>query len=153
MSRTVLTYGTFDLFHVGHLRLLSRARELGDRLIVGVSTDEFNAGKGKKTVVGFHDRIEILRSIRYVDSAFAESSWEQKVEDIEKYQVDTFVMGHDWEGKFDFLSDKCKVVYLPRTEDISSTSLKMVLWTLSESHIESLRKASDTIAGIVASLE
>jgi glycerol-3-phosphate cytidylyltransferase len=151
--RTVLTYGTFDLFHVGHLRLLNRARDLGDRLIVGVSTDEFNAGKGKKTVVSFADRIEIVRSIKGVDEAFAESSWEQKIEDIQRYKVDTFVMGNDWAGKFDFLNEFCNVVYLPRTEDISSTSIKMVLWSLSESNIGALKKASETIAGIVASLE
>jgi glycerol-3-phosphate cytidylyltransferase len=153
MPRTVLTYGTFDLFHIGHLRLLSRARDLGDRLIVGVSTDEFNVTKSKKTVVGFEDRIEIVRSVRYVDEAFAESSWEQKIEDIKRYNVDTFVMGRDWEGKFDFLKSSCHVVYLPRTDDISSTSLKLVLWSLSETHIDSLKRASETIAAIVASIE
>lgn len=153
MPRTVLTYGTFDLFHIGHLRLLSRARDLGDRLVVGVSTDEFNASKGKNTVIGFEDRIEIVRSLRFVDEVFAESTWEQKVEDMEKYNVDTFVMGRDWEGKFDFLKNSCHVVYLPRTEGISSTSLKLVLWSLSKSHIDSLKKASETIAAIVASIE
>jgi glycerol-3-phosphate cytidylyltransferase len=153
MPRTVLTYGTFDLFHVGHLNLLRRARDLGDKLVVGVSTDEFNAGKSKKTVVAFEDRIAIVRSIRYVDEAFAESSWEQKSEDIQRYNVETFVMGVDWEGKFDSLSKSCRVVYLPRTEEISSTSLKLLLWGLSESHIQSLKSASETIAAIVASID
>lgn len=151
--RTVLTYGTFDLFHVGHLRLLKRARDLGDRLVVGVSSDEFNSGKGKKTVVSFAERIEIVRSVRWVDEAFAETCWEQKVGDIHKYKVDTFAMGDDWHGKFDVLKEHCNVVYLPRTEDISSTSLKMVLWSLNEAHIRELKKASATIAEIVASVE
>jgi glycerol-3-phosphate cytidylyltransferase len=126
-ERVVLTYGTFDLFHVGHLRLLMRARELGDRLLVGVSSDEFNAGKGKKTIIDFDDRIEIVRSIRCVDGAFAETCWEQKRTDIEKYGASALVMGNDWMGKFDDLKDMCEVLYLPRTVGISSTHLKKVL--------------------------
>jgi glycerol-3-phosphate cytidylyltransferase len=103
LIRTVLTYGTFDLLHRGHLNLLRRAKDLGDRLIVGVSTNEFNESKGKKTIIDFEDRLEIVRSIRYVDEVFAESCWEQKIEDVRRLSANTFVMGDDWAGKFDFL--------------------------------------------------
>lgn len=122
--RTVLTYGTFDLFHVGHLRMLRRARDLGDRLVVGVSTDEFTLTKGKAVVFGFADRLEIVGSIRYVDEVFAESTWEQKTADVSKYGADILVMGDDWTGKFDFLNAFCQVVYLPRTNGISTSELK-----------------------------
>ena len=122
--RTVITYGTFDLFHIGHLNLLRRAKELGDYLIVAVSTDEFNAIKGKKCKIRDVDRMEIVRAIRYVDKVIPETEWEQKPKDIEKYNVDILVMGDDWKGKFDDLSEKCEVVYLPRTVGISTTQLK-----------------------------
>jgi glycerol-3-phosphate cytidylyltransferase len=124
MIRTVLTYGTFDLLHAGHLNLLQRARGLGDRLAVGISTNEFNASKGKKTIIGFEDRLEIVRSIRYVDEVFPESCWDQKVEDVRRFNASIFVMGDDWEGKFDFLQEVCEVVYLPRTPGVSSTYLR-----------------------------
>lgn len=124
MSRVVLTYGTFDLFHIGHLRLLERARALGDSLIVGISTDEFNAVKGKRTFIEFRHRIEIVRSLRCVDRVFPETCWEQKRNDVAKYKADIFIMGSDWTGKFDFLKDQCEVLYLPRTEKISSTELR-----------------------------
>lgn len=122
--KTVLTYGTFDLFHVGHLRLLERLKNLGDQLIVGVSTDEFNAIKGKQAVVSFEDRCKIIRSIRYVDMVFAENTWDQKIADISRYKVDVFGMGDDWLGHFDNLRNFCQVVYIPRTEGISSTILR-----------------------------
>ena len=122
--KRVITYGTFDLFHIGHLRLLKRARELGDYLIVGVSTDEFNRLKGKKSIFPFEERKEIVESIKFVDKVIPEKNWEQKIEDIKKYNIDIFVMGDDWEGKFDFLKKYCEVIYLPRTENISSTLLK-----------------------------
>ena len=102
--KTVLTYGTFDLFHIGHLRLLQRLRALGDRLIVGVSSDEFNSLKGKKTVVPFADRLAIIQSIRFVDMAFPEHSWDQKTQDIIENRVSIFGIGDDWKGKFDFLT-------------------------------------------------
>jgi glycerol-3-phosphate cytidylyltransferase len=124
MLKVVLTYGTFDLFHIGHLNLLRRARSFGDRLVVGVSTDKFNLGKGKTTAIKFENRLEIIRSIRFVDEAFPEMSWDQKCADIRKYHVETFVMGDDWAGKFDFLESQCRVIYLPRTTGISSSSLK-----------------------------
>ena len=121
---TILTYGTFDFLHVGHIRLLQRAKALGDYLIVGLSTDSFNQLKHKSAFIPYSQRKEILESIRYVDLVIAEDSWEQKVQDIRSYKVDIFVMGNDWEGEFDFLKDYCQVLYLPRTQDISSSSLK-----------------------------
>lgn len=122
--KTVITYGTFDLFHVGHLKLLERARALGDRLVVGVSTDAFNEGKGKRTAIPYADRAAIVRAIRFVDDVIPEESWEQKPDDIRRLGVTTFVMGDDWRGKFDDLKDLCDVVYLPRTSMVSTTSIK-----------------------------
>ncbi|MCF6268095.1 MAG: glycerol-3-phosphate cytidylyltransferase [Melioribacteraceae bacterium] len=120
----VITYGTFDLFHYGHLKILERAKELGDYLIVAVSTDEFNATKHKANIYPYQHRSEIVKAIEYVDEVIPENSWEQKTEDIITKNIDVFVMGSDWEGEFDSLSKHCKVVYLPRTENISSTQIK-----------------------------
>ena len=125
--KTVLTYGTFDLFHIGHLNLLKRARELGDKLIVAVSTDEFNATKGKTTLMPFEHRVELVRSVRFVDEVIAESNWDQKISDVAEHKVDIFVMGSDWQDKFDFLKPHCEVVYLPRTDNVSSTDLKKAI--------------------------
>ncbi|OXM99409.1 glycerol-3-phosphate cytidylyltransferase [Bifidobacterium vansinderenii] len=122
--RRVITYGTFDLLHYGHINLLKRARELGDYLIVGLSTDEFNAGKGKKAYFPYKQRKELLESLRYVDLVIPEEAWEQKRNDVLLYQVDTFVMGSDWKGKFDDLKDVCDVVYLSRTPEISTSKIK-----------------------------
>lgn len=123
--KTILTYGTFDVFHVGHLNLLKRARSLGDRLIVALSTDEFNLDmKNKVTAIPYKDRKEILEHLVCVDLVIPETNWEQKIGDVLKYNVDIFVMGHDWEGEFDFLSQYCEVQYLPRTENVSSTMIK-----------------------------
>jgi glycerol-3-phosphate cytidylyltransferase len=123
--RTVITYGTFDLFHVGHLNLLKRARDLGDRLIVALSTDEFNLEmKDKVTAIPYHNRKAILEELRCVDLVIPEYSWDQKVDDAVKHQVNVFVIGNDWEGKFDFLTPYCEVVYLPRTDVVSSTAIK-----------------------------
>lgn len=125
--KTVITYGTFDLFHIGHVNLLKRARSLGDRLIVAASTDEFNQQKGKTTLVPYEHRLTILQSCRYVDQVIPEHSWEQKRQDIIEHKVDVFVIGDDWQGKFDQLSDLCEVVYLERTKDISSTAMKQAI--------------------------
>lgn len=122
--RRVITYGTFDLLHYGHINLLKRAKAYGDYLIVGLSTDEFNAGKGKKAYFSYDQRKELLESLRYVDLVIPEQTWEQKRNDILLDQVDTFVMGSDWAGKFDDLSDICDVIYLPRTPEISSSKIK-----------------------------
>ena len=122
----VITYGTFDLFHYGHLRLLKRAKELGDMLIVAVSSDEFNKIKGKDCVYSYEHRSKIVEAIKYVDKVIPERSWEQKRNDIKKYHIDIFVMGDDWKGKFDDLKELCKVVYLPRTPGISTTDSKKI---------------------------
>lgn len=125
--KKVITYGTYDLFHVGHLNMLKRAKELGDYLIVAVSSDEFNLQKGKKCFIKDADRMAIVEAIRYVDEVIPETSWDQKVEDVKKYGVDVFVIGDDWKGKFDFLKEYCEVVYLPRTDGISTTEIKQGL--------------------------
>ncbi|KRG87912.1 glycerol-3-phosphate cytidylyltransferase [Stenotrophomonas daejeonensis] len=120
----VLTYGTFDLLHVGHVNLLRRARAMGDRLVVGLSSDAFNAVKQKQATQCYADRAEVLRAIRYVDEVFPEENWEQKAADIHRLGADLLVMGSDWTGHFDDLARHCRVHYLPRTENISSSSLK-----------------------------
>lgn len=123
--KKVITYGTFDLFHVGHLNLLNRSKQYGDYLIVVLSTDEFNRKyKNKHTIISYEDRKAILESMRVVDLVIPEVSWEQKINDVITHGVDTFVMGDDWQGHFDFLEAHCKVEYLPRTQSISSTDLK-----------------------------
>jgi glycerol-3-phosphate cytidylyltransferase len=122
--RTVITYGTFDILHAGHINLLRRARALGDRLVVGLSTDEFNQGKHKSSLLNYENRKTVLEAIRHVDEVFPERSWEQKVDDIRRFGAHVFVMGEDWSGKFDFLLEYCEVVYLPRTAEISTTEIK-----------------------------
>ena len=130
--KTVITYGTFDLFHVGHVRLLKRMSAFGDRLVVGCSTDEFNLLKGKTSIFSYAERTEILRACTYVNEVFPEANWEQKVDDIKKHSADVLVMGDDWAGKFDFLQHHLDVVYLPRTDGISSTHVKQVVSKLHE---------------------
>jgi len=122
--KKIITYGTFDLFHVGHVRLLSRIADLGDHLTVACSTDSFNSLKGKKCIFPYEERKEILESCTFVDKVIPENNWEQKPEDIKEYNIDTFIMGSDWSGKFDYLQDVVEVLYLPRTENISSTDVK-----------------------------
>ncbi|KRC66203.1 hypothetical protein ASE12_16440 [Aeromicrobium sp. Root236] len=138
---TVLTYGTFDLFHIGHLNLINRLAEMGDRLIIAVSTDEFNAGKGKTSVVSYEDRASIISSIKGVDLVIPETSWEQKARDIKEHDVDIFAIGEDWTGKFDELKELCEVVYLPRTDGISSTEIKQMLRVLDPKHITEMQDA------------
>lgn len=125
--RKVITYGTFDLFHYGHLKVLERASKLGDYLIVAVSTEEFNFIKGKKCVYPYAHRAKIVEAIRYVNEVIPEKNWEQKINDIKEHNVDVFVIGNDWKGKFDFLKDYCEVVYLERTKNISSTDIKKII--------------------------
>jgi glycerol-3-phosphate cytidylyltransferase len=122
--KKVITYGTFDLLHYGHINLLRRAKELGDWLVVALSTDEFNAIKGKKSYFPYEQRKKLLEAIQYVDEVIPESNWEQKIQDVISHHIDYFVMGSDWEGKFDFLKKYCEVVYLPRTPEISTTKIK-----------------------------
>lgn len=121
---TVITYGTFDLLHWGHVKLLENAAKLGDKLIIGLSTDEFNEIKGKKAYHSYEHRRYMLKALKFVDEVISEDSWNQKVEDIRKYSVDVFVMGSDWSGQFDFLESCCSVMYLPRTQGISTTKIK-----------------------------
>ena len=120
----VITYGTFDVLHYGHINLLKRAKQLGDYLIVALSTDKFNKIKSKKSYYPYEQRKIIVEACRYVDLVIPEDNWEQKIKDIREFKVDIFVMGDDWKGKFDYLEEYCKVVYLERTPDISSTKIK-----------------------------
>ena len=124
--KRILTYGTFDLLHYGHIRLLQRAKALGDYLIVALSTEEFNELKGKKTYHNYETRKMMLEAIRFVDLVIPEENWEQKINDVREYHIDTGVMGSDWAGsdKFEYLNDYCNVVYLDRTEGISTTKIK-----------------------------
>lgn len=122
--KRAITYGTYDLFHIGHLRLLKRIADMADELYVAVSSDEFNALKGKKCIVPFENRKEIVESLRMVTKVIREDNWEQKIDDVQKYGCDLFVMGSDWTGKFDFLKDYCDVIYLPRTEGVSTTQIR-----------------------------
>ena len=122
--RTVITFGTFDVLHVGHIRVLKRAAELGDRLVVGVSADELNmAKKGRAPVFTQEERLEIVSSLKVVDEVFVEESLEKKRDYIVEHGADVLVMGDDWAGKFDWVSDVCEVVYLPRTPSVSTTGL------------------------------
>jgi len=139
MRKRVITYGTYDIFHIGHLRLLQRVKALGDELIVAVSTDEFNLKKGKRVMIPFSQRAEIVKNIKCVDMVIAEESWKQKIDDIKRYNIDIFAIGDDWRGEFDFLKEYCDVIYLPRTKNISSTQLKNSLNSAFEI-IESLKK-------------
>ena len=126
--RRVITYGTYDLLHYGHIELLRRAREMGHYLIVALSSDEFNQIKNKKSYYDYEQRKMMLESIRYVDLVIPENDWGQKEIDVDRFKVDVFVMGHEWEGEFDFLKDKCEVIYLKRTEGISTTKIKQELY-------------------------
>lgn len=145
---TVITYGTFDIFHVGHLRMLQRLAALGDRLIVGVSTDEFNKMKGKTSLLSFEDRAAVVSAIRYVDLVIPEESWEQKVSDIKKHNVQIFGIGDDWEGKFANLEKYCKVIYLPRTYGISSSKIKSITGEFSFEHIRKIENSLKEIKDI-----
>ncbi|WP_217586468.1 glycerol-3-phosphate cytidylyltransferase [Lentibacillus saliphilus] len=122
--KKVITYGTFDLLHSGHINILRRAKEYGDHLTVALSTDEFNALKNKKSYHSYENRKMILEAIRYVDEVIPEQTWDQKITDVQAHDIDVFVMGDDWEGKFDFLKPYCEVIYLPRTIGISTTKIK-----------------------------
>ena len=124
--KKVITYGTFDLFHFGHLEILRRAKKLGEYLVVAISTDKFNEIKDKKCVYPFEHRINIVEAIKYVDEVIPENNWNQKRHDILKNEIDIFTMGNDWEGKFNDLTDICDVIYLPRTPNISATKIKLI---------------------------
>lgn len=149
-NNSLITYGTFDLFHIGHVRLLQRLSLLAPKVIVGLSTDEFNAIKGKQSFFSYEERKEILLSCKYVNEVFPEYNWEQKKDDIIKYSAKIFAMGNDWEGKFDYLSDVCEVVYLPRTEDISTTEIKRSLSLVTSEQCEDLKKSISNALKIIS---
>lgn len=139
--KRILTYGTFDLLHYGHIRLLKRAKALGDYLIVALSTDDFNEIKGKKAYHNYETRKKMLEAVRYVDLVIPEENWEQKINDVKEYYVDVVVMGSDWAGsdRFDYLKDYCEVVYLDRTEGVSTTKIKKDLGLQEpENHIDQI---------------
>jgi glycerol-3-phosphate cytidylyltransferase len=143
--KRVITYGTYDLLHYGHINLLERAKALGDYLVVVVSTDEFNWNmKQKKCYFTYEERKKMVEALRCVDLVIPETCWEQKVTDVEKYDIDIFVMGDDWEGKFDFLKEQCEVVYLPRTPEISTTQIKKDIKEMGEKkEAEEAKKAAE----------
>lgn len=125
--KKILTYGTYDLLHWGHINLLKRAKKFGDYLIVGLSTDKFNSIKHKSSYHNYKERKKILSAIKYVDKIIPEKNWKQKIDDVKKYDIDIFIMGDDWKGDFDYLNEYCKVKYLPRTDGISSTKIKSII--------------------------
>ena len=129
--RKIITYGTYDLLHFGHINLLQRAKQMGDHLTVGLSTDEFNSQKMKMAYHSFENRKLILESIRFVDEVIPESSWDQKIKDVLENKMDVFVMGDDWKGHFDYLEDFCEVIYLPRTVGVSTSKIKRDLYSVS----------------------
>lgn len=151
--KTVITYGTFDLFHIGHLNMLERLRDLGDELIVGVSTDAFNTLKGKKSLFSFDERMRIIGALSCVDKVIPEHNWQQKSQDILQYQADVFGIGEDWKGRFDDLESLCQVVYLPRTPTISTTELKQVLSGVNQQAIQQIKAGLDGVLSIVKALE
>ena len=153
MGKVVLTYGTFDMFHIGHLNLLNRLKKLGDTLIVGISTDEFNIIKGKKTLIPYEQRVKIVENIKCVDLVISEIDWNQKIEDIKKYSVDIFAMGDDWKGKFDSLEEYCEVHYLPRTENVSTSNLKKSLNKFLSVPREDILNAFDILAQLKKDFE
>jgi glycerol-3-phosphate cytidylyltransferase len=150
--KKVITYGTFDLLHVGHIRLLERLKQLGDYLVVAVSSDEFNAEKGKRSVYSYEDRAQIVSAIRYVDEVIPENSWDQKRTDVVQHGISVFAIGEDWRGRFDHLSDLCEVVYLERTEGISTTEIKSALSRISPKTIDDLKTALDIINGVLSGI-
>ncbi|MCY7294518.1 adenylyltransferase/cytidyltransferase family protein [Alteromonas sp. a30] len=151
--KTVITYGTFDLFHIGHLKMLQRLRSLGDKLIVGVSTDEFNADKGKQSVYAYQERAEIVQALSCVDLVIPENSWVQKQHDIQHHEVSIFGIGEDWRGEFDHLAPLCEVVYLPRTPSISTTEVKKALSSLDADKIQQIKAGLDGVLSIVKAIE
>jgi glycerol-3-phosphate cytidylyltransferase len=153
MDKTILTYGTFDLFHIGHLKLLKRLSKMGTKLIVAVSTDEFNESKGKKTIIPYDQRATIVENIKGVDLVIPESSWDQKKQDIAQHKVDVFAMGDDWNGKFDELKSLCEVVYLERTKEVSSTGIKKSLKSFLSISPEELANAFNILNQIRKDLE
>ena len=153
MHKTIITYGTFDMFHIGHLRLLERLSQLAERVIVAVSTDAFNEQKGKKVLIPYEQRAAIVQAIEYVDLVIPEENWQQKSTDIATYNVDIFAMGDDWAGQFDFLKSQCEVVYLERTQDVSTPALKKSLSNFLSISKEDLTNAFEVLDMLRRDLE
>ncbi|EMK3306567.1 adenylyltransferase/cytidyltransferase family protein [Vibrio vulnificus] len=150
--KTVITYGTFDLFHIGHVRLLKRLSKMGDKLVVGISSDEFNKVKGKSSFFSYRERAEIVASCKYVNEVFPEDNWEQKKDDILKYEASIFAIGDDWKGEFDYLNELCEVIYLERTKDISTTDIKKSLSKLNKDKLEEIESSMHEIINVVKSI-
>ena len=150
--RTVITYGTFDLFHLGHVRLLERISKLGDRLVVGLSTDDFNSIKGKEVIYPYSHRRDILLATKFVDHVFPETCWEQKRQDIIREQANVFAMGDDWAGRFDDLSDIVEVYYIPRTSEISSTEIKQIIKKINSDDVKGLVVIAENLLNRIKSL-
>lgn len=148
---TIITYGTFDLMHIGHLNLLERLAAMGDKLIVAVSTDAFNQVKGKHSLFSYEERARLVGALACVDMVIPEHNWQQKEQDVKTYQVDIFGIGNDWQGKFDHLT--CEVVYLQRTPTISSTQLKRSLSQIDPEAIKQIKQGLDSVLDIVKALE
>lgn len=149
---TLITYGTFDLLHIGHLNLLENLAKLCDRLVVGVSTDEFNAVKGKKCIVPYEDRARLVQSLKVVDLVISESDWSQKRSDIIAHGADIFAIGNDWAGKFDDLGDIVQVIYLPRTNGISTTEIKDIIAKTNDDKLLTIKNALEHALSMVGSL-
>ena len=143
--KKIITYGTFDLLHKWHINILRRAKELWDHLTVAISSDEFNRIKNKTSFYGYEERKFLLEAIKYVDEVIPENDWEQKTRDVQEREIDIFVMGDDWEGKFDFLKEYCEVKYLPRTEGISTTKLKSTLKWINNENIDKIEEVLDAL--------
>lgn len=143
--KKIITYWTFDILHKWHINILKKAKELWDYLIVWISSDEFNLIKNKKSFYSYEDRKFLLESIKYVDEVIAENNWDQKIIDIQKYNIDTFVMWDDWKWKFDELNKYCKVIYFPRTTNISTTKLKWILNWINNDNIEKLEEVTSAL--------
>lgn len=151
--KTIITYGTFDLLHIGHVNMLERLAELGDKLIVGVSTDEFNLLKGKHSVYSYAERAKIVEALRCVNQVIPEHDWSQKSQDIQHYNIDIFGIGADWQGKFDDLNSHCEVVYLPRTPSVSTTNLKKALQKIDSATIQQIKIGLDSVLDLVKAIE
>lgn len=150
--KTLITYGTFDLLHIGHLNLLENLANLCDRLVVGVSTDEFNALKGKKCVVPYEDRARLVQSLKVVDLVIPETDWAQKRSDIITHEADIFAIGNDWAGKFDDLQDIVQVLYLPRTDGISTTEIKDIIAKTNDDKLLTIKNTLEHALSMFGSL-
>ncbi|MGR5207170.1 glycerol-3-phosphate cytidylyltransferase [Vibrio alfacsensis] len=150
--KRIITYGTYDLFHAGHVRLFKRLKEDNCFLIVGVSTDEFNEEKGKKSIFSYEERKTIVEACKYVDLVIPESSWEQKRNDVIQHNIDVFAMGDDWQGKFDDLSELCEVKYLSRTQNISTTDVRKAIISNKLSHIDDVIEVMEETANLIKNL-